>query len=196
MIRKQSEAELASMFRRLGFYAHKWRDRGYVSCPICHRQIVTCPYCKSSMLLPKAETKPDYLVAEKYIYVEVKSATDRFSFSDISDTQRRVLEEHESWLFIVIGTGKAPSGREAYLITWEAWKTWEQVMLAEGRKSLNFRKGRNLTMHEVFGIFQLNWEPRVGWTIPSGHMFWIGRTKDDIHVADSGEEPRSTKMGN
>jgi hypothetical protein len=177
MQRKQNENELGTMFRRYGFHARKSRDRGYVSCPNCHQLVRTCPHCHRGMLLNKAETLPDFIVSWKYVYVEGKGATDRWEYAtSISPTQYKVMADDgvEGWLFLEIGTGRAPNGREAYLVPWTDWMTIETKLREQGILSIVYersQKGKSPSAHELMEVFQLVWL-KGGWTIPKEHFFW------------------------
>lgn len=172
--RKRNESEFGSLMRSYGLYAHKWRDRGYARCPRCHRVLSTCPYCRQDMLMPKAETKPDFLVAMTYVYVEAKEGGDRWPFTvSITPNQRKVMLEHESYLFLEMGTGSAPNGRQAFLVPWEVWTHLEDNLLNNDIKSLVFEKTtkKSMTAKEAFTPYELLWKPNVGWTIPEWHCF-------------------------
>ena len=174
--RKRNEEVFGNMARRYAFYAHKWRDRTYVRCPNCHKTLMYCPYCKGSLLLQKAQTKPDFLVAMDYVYVEAKGAEDRWAFIDsIRDNQRIVANEHETWLFLEMGTGRAPKGKQAYFVPWEVWVEIEKGLIEKNKKSLIFERTKTTkspTAREVLGKWELSWESG-GWVIPSQHEFWI-----------------------
>lgn len=173
--RKRNEEQFGKMARRYAFYAHKWRDRTYIRCPNCHKTIMFCPYCKGSLLLQKAQTKPDFLMAMAYVYVEAKGATDRWPFSEsIRDNQRIVAEEHETWLFLEIGTGRAPNGKEAYFVPWSIWAEIEAKLIEDKIHSLVFestKRSKNPTAREILGDYALEWNSG-GWAIPSQHYFW------------------------
>lgn len=172
--RKRNEEQLGKMGRSYNFYLHKWRDRGYMSCPNCHRPLTKCPICHQDMLLPKAQTKPDYLMAMSYVYVEAKGAGDSWAFTtSIRENQRVVAEEHETWLFLEIGKGRAPKGKNAFLVPWEKWEAIEKELLENNQKSLIFEASNRSRMpvaSEVLGEWQLEWQKQ--WTIPSQHEFW------------------------
>jgi uncharacterized protein YbaR (Trm112 family) len=172
--RKRNEEVFGTMARRYEFYAHKWRDRGYISCPTCRRSILVCPFCNGSLLLQKAETKPDFLLATSYVYVEAKGADDSWAFTtSIRPNQRIVAEEHETWLFLEIGTGRAPSGKMAFFVPWERWIEIEKELIENKHKSLIYAKtkqSRSPVANDVLGEWALVWHK--GWTIPSVHEFW------------------------
>lgn len=178
MQRKQNESELGAMFRRYHFHTRKSRDRGYVSCPNCHRPVKVCPYCQKDMLLNKAETLPDFIVSWRFVYVEGKGAEDRWDFTtSITPTQRRVMAEDgvDGWLFLEIGTGRAPNGREAYLVPWDFWCKTEELLEEHAVKSIIFEGGsrsKNPTAKQCFPTYDLKWKGG-GWIIPAGHPFWI-----------------------
>lgn len=182
MERKRNESEFGQMARRLGYYAYKWRDRGYVSCPKCHQEVRFCPHCHTNMLLNKAETKPDYLLAVEYAYVEGKAGTDRWAFADsITPNQRRVMVEHEGWLFLEMGTGRAPTGRAAYLIPWPKWMETEEKLDEYGIKSIVWEKtarSKNPTSDSLFKEYRLVWDDGL-WNIPDRHVWFDYHKKRD-----------------
>lgn len=175
MQRKRNEVVFGNMMRAYGYYTHKWRDRGYVSCPHCHMAITKCPYCKQDLLLEKAQTKPDFLVAMEYVYVEAKGAKDSWAFTtSIRDTQRQVAKEAETYLFLEIGPGRVPKGKQAFLVPWEDWEYLEKELLEMNFKSLIFERtarSRMPTAKEILGGWELVWE-NGNWTIPEDHIFW------------------------
>jgi len=174
--RKRNEKVFKDMANYYKFYAHKWRDRGYVSCPQCHRSLTFCPYCKGDLLLEKAETKPDYLLAMDYVYIEAKGAENSWAFtSSIRDNQRKVAKEHETWLFLEIGPGRVPKGKQAFLVPWNEWEFIEKELLEMNYKSLIFEKterSRMPTARQMLGRWELVWESG-NWTIPNNHEFKI-----------------------
>lgn len=172
---KKSETEFGSMFRKIGAYVHKWRDRGFVNCPNCHTILTTCPKCKKSMLLPKAQTKPDFLVAFDYAYAEVKDGKDRWAFTEsIRPIQRETMLEHDTaFLFLIMGTGRAPTGRSAYLIPWDKWLDIEEDLLDRNIKSIVYQqKGKVPSSEELFLEWKLEWTDG-GWKLPKGKYQWI-----------------------
>jgi len=175
MKRKRNEVVFGNMMRSYGYYTHKWRDRGYVSCPTCHMGITKCPYCKNDLLLEKAQTKPDFLVAMEYVYVEAKGAENSWPFtSSIRDTQREVAKEAETYLFLEIGPGRVPKGKHAFLVPWEYWEAIEKELVESKCKSLIFEKttrSRMPTAREILGDWELVWD-KGSWTIPEDHIFW------------------------
>jgi len=176
MQKKQSEASLGSMMRSYGYFAHKWRDRGFVSCPSCHKAVTVCPYCHSSMLLPKAQTLPDFLVAPTFAYIECKQGEESWSIGDVSEVQEKVLEDNpKSWIFLEMGTGRAPHGKEAFLIRWEVFKTIREIMLQKDLHSVRFQASRTSRMplaNSLFSADQLYWVIHLGWQIPFTHEWW------------------------
>jgi hypothetical protein len=127
------------------------------------------------MLLNKAETLPDFLVAFDYIYVEGKGGTDSWNFkTSITPTQDRVCLEHESWLFLELGPGRAPAGRKAWLMPWITWKHMQQKYEKDGFSSIIFGrtvKSRNPVAQEDLKEWELVWADG-GWKIPERHSFW------------------------
>lgn len=176
MKRKRNETQLGRTFRSLG-YVHKFRDRGYINCPQCEKQVSICPHCGGSLLLEKADTKPDYLVALDYVYIEGKGAEDRWDFtSSIRDIQRAVMQEHESYLFLEIGKkgGRAPNGRQAYLVPWEEWLRIETGLVERKIASLIYeasKTSRNPTVRSLLSIWELTWQ-EGRWCVPEDHVFF------------------------
>lgn len=178
MSQSQAETSLRQVMKGEGFFVHKWRDRGFVSCPVCHKQIKICPHCKQLMLLPKAQTLPDYLVARSYAYIECKFGRERWSLLDVSETQETVLDGYpeDSWIFLELSVGRAPLGRKAYLIPWLVFKDVREKLITEGQKSVIFSKSSRSRIREaddVFGRYALVWAKSMGWQIPLYHV-WRG----------------------
>lgn len=180
MKRKQNEVELSAMMRKYGFNARKSRDRGYINCPTCHTPVLNCPKCHSSLLLPKAETLPDYVVSLDYIYIEGKAGRDSWNWkSSITPTQEKVCLEHESWLFLEMGTGRAPKGRSAWFLPWVLWKRIQNNLENEGFSSLIYERtprSRNPVAVELLIDYSLTWS-NGHWIIPTHHLFWKEHAK-------------------
>jgi hypothetical protein len=179
MKRKQSEVALGDLMRGQGYFAHKWRDRGFVSCPQCHKPVMVCPHCHGSLLLPKAQTYPDFLVAKQYAYIECKQGEESWSITDISENQERVMDSYErgSWIFLFIGTGTNYKGREAYLIPWIDFKEIRSNLLELRIKSVRYQesdKSRVPLASNVFMGYELQYQRGTGWTIPIFHPWWGG----------------------
>jgi len=183
MERKQAEADFANMMGRLRtstegkIWCHKWTDMRM--CPHCHE------------LLYKSENMVDYMiVAWNYAsLVECKQGEDSFPFADenagLRPNQRAWLSEWElfgrpSWLFLELGTGRAPNDRNAWLIPWTIWLYYESQLEVVNRKSMPWRPNRQSKGFDAVGMlkhYQLNWVPTKGFVIPTptedrNHFFW------------------------
>jgi len=185
VVRKRNEGEFGSAMRSLGYWAYKGRDRGFISCPTCHRPIMQCPHCKGSLLLNKAMTMPDFIVARNWFYVEAKQGGESWDIKDFTPTQITVMNEHarkggEGYLFLELGTGRAPAGRSAWLVPWSMWLVIQEEMLQNGQSSLRFEQTARSRMplaKYTLQNFELEWKDG-GWTIPSSHVFWLtGKTR-------------------
>lgn len=174
MKKKTTERHFKSMMNYYSLFSHKWRDRGYPSCPRCHKQIKQCPYCKGDTLLPKASTYPDYLVTRFYAFVEVKSGTDTYNLYDLSVNQEKVLKENEEkahstgWVYI-----EFTKVRLAFLVEWENYKKIRSDVGELGFKSvrgIDTERGRAPLAEDVFRSWKLEWEDG-GWKIPKLHMW-------------------------
>lgn len=166
--KKRNEMVLGSMMRSLGYYVHKWGDVRYGH----------CPKCNTFFPLPKAEKKPDFLIALQYRFIEAKGAGNSWHFDgDFRPNQREFMDANEdlSWIFVEIGEGKAPKGKKAFLLPWKNWKIIEDKLLKENMKSIIFEsteKSRVFTVDSVFDIsYCLVWENGL-WNIPQEHIWW------------------------
>jgi len=131
------------------------------------------------MLLPKAQTYPDFLVARQYDYVECKQGEESWSITDVTPNQEMVLDDQElnSWIFLFLGTGKNYRGKEAYLIPWITFKSIRDGLLQKGVKSVRYQaseKSRMPLAAELFGNWALVYVRGQGWTIPIYHVWWKG----------------------
>lgn len=169
------EAEAKRLFHSMGMLAYKHRDRQ------------KCPRC--GHLLYKAEAAPDYSVFFPYagrlchFYVEVKYGRRYWSFSDenkgVRPLQREKLSNTDnlSWLFIVLGDGRAPKGRGAFLVPWDHWQEIEEKLLTQGQKSIGLHDSRNPGAESTLAEYRLEWERGTGWAVPENHIFiqfWKG----------------------
>lgn len=180
MQRKKPEEEFQKMMnQRYHLYTKKARDAGYVSCPQCGGLVRYCPHCNQDMLLPKAGTYPDYIVATTFLYVECKQGPDSWSIKDFTPTQMKVMDEHlgkhgQAYLFLEIGEGRAPDGRHAFLVEWAWWRKTQEGLLQDKMTSIRFEATQRSRMPiacELLKDWQLAWRDG-GWAIPKAHPFW------------------------
>ena len=187
MQRKKNEKDLGAMMRRYGFHTRKSRDRGYMTCPHCHLPLKICPKCHKDILLKKAETLPDFIVSFDYVYIEGKAGTDKWAWkSSITETQDKVCLEHESWLFLELGTGRAPKGRSAWLVPWEKWKQIQQNLEELNFASILFEatpRSRNPVAANVLMGYEMQWM-NGNWNVPPTHPFWANRLNLQIKAYD------------
>jgi len=165
-MRKRAEEMLRSVIKRYHWYWHKYGDVRY------------CPHCHGT--LPKSENAPDFAVGMVYTYVEAKNsgADDIWHWPEISETgtrkgQREWLREHAGWLFIELGSGKAPKGKSAYLVPFDQWVGMAEVTLIKaGQQSLRRKPTTRCKIgaDELLAEYSLVWQG--GWTIPSNHVWW------------------------
>lgn len=167
MARKQSETKWRKIMKDEGWFWHKYGDVRY--CMHCHKP------------LPKTENAPDFVVAPVVTYVECKNSdkTGRWNWTEIAEdgarkNQREWLIEHEGWLFIELGTGKAPKGRQAYLIPIIMWiRHFEPKLRELGMSSIRKEtRGKRPGADDLLGSYALKWITLEGWTIPENHAWW------------------------
>lgn len=166
--RKRNEHVFGEMMRSFGYYVHKWGDSRYAA----------CPKCKQVFLLPKAEKKPDFLVAKDYAYVEAKGAGNSWNYADdFRENQREFMDANirRSWIFVEMGEGNAPKGKLAFLLPWEEWKLIEKKLLETGFKSVLFEETeysrapaiRKWLPENCF----LEWKDG-NWHVHNNHIWW------------------------
>ena len=161
-MRKSAENDLVQTMKARELFSYKFPDA------------LTCPNC--GQLIYKREKAPDYMIAERVVYVEVKqdSATGRWDFHrNIRDIQREFMNEKGGWLYLVLGQGKAPKGKSAWLMPWAVWSQVEKFLLERGQKTLTREDGkRNIGAINIseFKPYELVWE-KGRWVIPDGHEF-------------------------
>jgi len=167
--KKRNERVFGTMMRTFGYYVHKFGDVRYAH----------CPKCNSSFPLPKAEKKPDFLVAMTYRFVEAKGAGDSWHFADdFRPNQREFMDLNidRSWIFVEIGSGNAPKGKQAFLMPWSEWKEYEYYLLQSGSKSLILESTERSRSPELKSIippkYFVEWKGRK-WSIPNKHPWWL-----------------------
>lgn len=172
---KSAEKSWRRLAKHHGIFWHKYGDVRY------------CIHCKKP--LPKAELKPDFVVAPIVTYVEAKNndGTGTWKWTELQEggsreNQRNFLKENNGWLFIELGEGNAPKNKQAWLIPWFIWEEELEPMLIDAdQKSIRhktkynkdgeFRSG-HVGGDLLFTAYALEWEPNTGWTVPRGHMWW------------------------
>lgn len=173
MKKKVSETEWKEFGNRTGFQTWKYRDA--LRCPQCFRVIWQSP-----------GQHVDYGVDYKSYrtLVEVKQGSGKYGAwafaheqQGILDSQRKQLAEwleknvSMPYLFFIVGAGRAPKGRMAYLIPWVDWLPFEKKMLDAGQKSIRLDGGRlPFTAKEHLSKYALDWSDG-GWSLPWGHPF-------------------------
>lgn len=159
---------LGITMRHYGYYVHKWGDARYAHCPFCNKTFV----------LPKAEKKPDFLVAKNYVYVEAKGAKDSWNYAD--DFRPNQVEfmnanPRNSWIFVEMGTGRAPEGKLAFLMPWTEWLDIAEQLEATGYKSVLFeqtsRSKAPAIRQYVPEDYFLQWN-NSQWKIHNNHPWW------------------------
>lgn len=174
MQKKRNEHVAGKTFRGLGYYAHKWGDVRYAR----------CPRCENFFPLPKAEKKPDFLIATKYAFVEAKGGIDSWQFyGDFRPNQIEFMNQNEdlSWIYVEVGPGNAPSGKVAFLMPWKKWKETESVLLEANFKSLAFKKTSRSRVPEITDVisseYLLTWNNGM-WNIPDNHVWFLKYPKE------------------
>jgi len=176
MAKKSSEVRWRDICRENGWFWYKFGDVRY------------CIHCKKP--LPKSELKPDFVTAPVHTYVECKnnSSDGTWRWVELAEDgerslQREWLNEHGGWLFIELGTGRAPENKGAWLVPWGIWtRDIEPVLIERDQKSLRYRtvynkdgistRGNIIGADELLLGYGLEWEAGTGWTIPKGHIWW------------------------
>lgn len=159
---KDAEREFGLALRNSGLpfvKVYKYRDRQ------------ACPKCGN--VLWKSEEKPDFLLGLTTLHVECKEAHSggRWEFGDLSDIQREHFKAGYCWLFVLVGEGRVPQGRGAFLISGGKWLELEEKLLASGFKSVGFETKRVPGLIEIAPQYRLEWS-KGKWVIPKGHPFW------------------------
>ncbi|MHA2201806.1 MAG: hypothetical protein ACXABN_18200 [Candidatus Thorarchaeota archaeon] len=163
---KAAEKAFRDMVKRHNYKWHKYGDVRY------------CIHCKKA--LPKSEHAPDFSLWEVYNWVECKNSdkTGRWNASELMvggtrENQRVFLLENNGWLFILLGTGRAPKGKSAYFIPFKEWVDKIEPIL-DVNKMRSIRKsckGKRPGADLLLQSYRLEWEDG-GWNIPKGHLFW------------------------
>ena len=135
-------------------------------------------------------SRPDFLmlIHGRYAWVECKSGHDSFAWASdenhggkgIRTGQRLWLNREREdgipcFLFISLGDGRAPEGRDAYMITWVRWLEVEKDLIKEDMKSIswmrNTRKTSIFNMRDEFDYtYRLKWKANVGWVLGPYHI--------------------------
>lgn len=173
--KKRAEKEFVQAQKRYDFDMHKFTDRKWVHCPRCH----------FGFLLPKGENVVDYILWTLGFWVEVKESNSegRWEWVELlpdgeHSNQRDFLIEHDGWLYLQLGMGRAhpnreKSGRSAYLIPFYEWRyEIEPYLLEHGRRSIRKETiGSRPGGDVLLAKWRLDWVDGK-WDIPIGHPFW------------------------
>lgn len=165
---KRNEHMLGTTMRYYGYYVHKWGDVRYAH----------CPKCNAAFPLPKAEKKPDFLVAKEYAFVEAKGAGNSWNYADDfrpNQIEFMTANPRNSWVFVEMGEGKAPEGKLAFLMLWTMWKNVSDALLKTGFKSILFEKtdkSRAPAIRDwIPENYFLQWKDGK-WEIHNNHPWW------------------------
>lgn len=162
-MKKQDEKEFASMCAHHKWWAHKWAD-------IPSERAGDNP----------TGTIVDYLIwiGSKPAWVECKQEHGgRLNFRQFSSSQVRFMKSFmkrdvQCWLFLLMGSGRAPMGRAAYLIPWREFADVAKLFKEAGKKSMPWKKNRqsgNWNAEYFFFKHRLDWQG--GWRLPIDHIF-------------------------
>lgn len=183
---KSAEGRLTTTLKKCGIgYWHKYKDMRY--CPICKNLIP-----KEQEALPKTkspeeqESVPDYAVAPFHFWIECKNndAGGTWNFTELFPysvnqkgryKQRNFLINHNGWLYVELGIGRAPNGVGAFLVPFQVWvDEIEPGLIEKGISSIRFEDtGRGTDAHlYVPQEYWLVWD-NGGFVIPSDHVFWL-----------------------
>jgi len=163
---KESEQDFRNMCKRLNIWAHKWADLRV--CPKCHTK-----------LFASREDVPDESIIDYEIFIgstpawvecKGKPGHTLLPFTEISPKQRNfltswMLRDVWSFLFVTLGDGNAPRGRQAWLIPWYIY-TQAEDHYGTARVSWPWKQqGVYPGFNQVFWEYELTWV-KGGWTIP------------------------------
>jgi hypothetical protein len=163
---KAAEKAFRDMAKRYDYGRHKYGDVRF------------CMHCKKAQ--PKSEHAPDYSLWEVYNWVECKNSdnTGRWNASELMEggaraNQRAFLLENNGWLFILLGTGRAPKGKSAYFLPFQEWvDRIEPILAVNNMRSIRkSSKGKRPGADLLLQSYRLVWEDG-GWSIPREHLFW------------------------
>ena len=177
-----AEREFANMCGRMNIWCHKWSHMR--KCPVCHSNLFVSKQ-SSDQDEEETQTIVDYLtfIGSEPLWVECKG-TNKSSRINIRDEpslkQRGFLD---SWLekgvnaalFLLLGEGRPPNGRGAYLIPWDWWQEVVYPLVDDGMFSLpwlktNRKNDRDLFIDGMFYNCALTWVKGVGWLIPEWNV--------------------------
>ena len=164
---KAAEKSFREMMKSYNFGWHKYGDVRY------------CMHCRRP--LPKSENAPDYSAWAVYNWVECKNSdsTGRWNASELMEggaraNQRKFLLDRAGWLFIVLGTGRAPKGKSAYFIPFQEWvdRIEPALELNKMRSIRKESKGKRPGADLLLQSYRLKWKDGH-WTIPKEHDYWL-----------------------
>jgi hypothetical protein len=177
MKKKVSETEFKDFCKRRDLYWHKFAD--ILKCPVCDNTIW------QSSRMPDFEVT--YLGTKTLVEVKQGYGKDgSWYFGDpgkgIRPIQREVMDEWHAmqgvmpWVFLVLGSGRAPKGRCAFLLPFSHWKQYEKGLLEKDQKSIRLSGGRMVTADVLLADYRMDWVKATddlpsGWDLPWGHPF-------------------------
>lgn len=168
MSRKKAEEGARSLFKRYGYFWHKYGDVRY------------CIHCQKP--LPKSEKAPDYATAAIATWVECKNSnnTDRWPWKEIyidgpRSEQRNFLIENGGWLYILLGPhDEIITHWSAFLVPFDEWVAIvEPILLEYNMSSIGQHASRGKPgADELLAKYKLEYVRGTGFTIPKGHIWW------------------------
>lgn len=181
----KNEGEFKQFADWLGAYSEKKPDMG--KCWKCGAPRFDRKTDKNDLREIKA-SRVDYLlgVYDRLAWVECKSGETSFAWADdeegsgmgIRKGQRIWMNDktHQGiscWIFLTVGNGRAPLGRESYLLYWGSWLKVEAQLIERGMKSIPWKRNRMansvINLQDSFAEFELTWLSNTGWVLPQGH---------------------------
>jgi hypothetical protein len=179
MPKERGNPEIARTFKALGGFADKKTDLWNA----IHALRIVRGEADPVDVEPGGQ--PDYMVLMPPFgfFVEVKSAENNFSFSELTPKQREWLAEFcdISWLWLFMGTSinARVNPRRAWLVPWRKWLGVEARVAPHGLKGLPYdtphrREHRDLGLSacHLLRRYALTWNGAGLWDIPERHPFW------------------------
>lgn len=112
---------------------------------------------------------PDFMFSPAWQWVECIQSTGALPHNAVSEKQIEVMQRDGGWVYAVVGPGKAPNNKRAFLIPFSVWMF--EVNKSEFKSFAWPTKRSRATSIDVFKEYECPWHDGA-FVIPHDHEWW------------------------